>query len=946
MGPPALSPAAPALFLNYDISHTASSSSGASFVHDTSALTEIGLAFGGGTLISSQTVTNLGNNDASQARQWRRLETTWTQDFQKHNLTLRLGDTSARPSMWGRSLYFGGLQFGSNFGLTPGFMSQPIPIVSGTASGPGTVELYVNNALRQTSNVPTGPFTIENFSPLTGAGEARVVVRDLLGRESVLVQPFFTNNNLLAPGLSDWSVSLGRERYNLGIENSDYRDGFASGLYRRGLSDNLTIEGQANVSEARQNMGMGVNAAIPFQSLGQLALAQSHDTLAGNGHKLLLGIDKQTLRSGFSARWVLANRDYRELGLGPTELPYQHELSINYRHTFENQNSMTLSTARLDSYETGANNMLSASYSMRVGERGALIFSGTQVSGNATGYTLGVSLVLPLESRKTVTSSLSSSSNASDGYAAVSSPLSGEVGTGWRALGGYRGGEALAEGGVYYQGNKAFLGADVSATGSAQALRLNVQGALVAMGGSVFTARRLSDSFALVEVRGYPDVGVGFQGATLTRTDENGLALLASLAAYQRNSIRLDPNDLPFSAELDSIEQTVVPAWRGGVKVTFPVRTGRGALLRLLLADGEPAHQRVFCRAKRRSFCERAANSKLPSTQMERPELPHRSDAATEPARRDPAGGSFGLSRGFQMSSKLMTTQIFLILRAFSFVCTLILATTSQAANYTCSLGSISNVSLNYDPNTQTATTATGSVTVNCAKSGGSGSALVYLELGSDGGIHASGSQSRGQNGSNTLNYGVWRDSNYTQAWASASSSRLKASINSSSSNTSYTFTYYFSIPAQQNAAAGNYTDTQTIRLYQSNTALGASTASSSGSTSLNITLVTLARCTLSSPPGNIQFNYTSFQIAVASASTSFAVTCVSGVPYTMALDASSGTLVGLDYSLSLSKTGTQTGSGVAQSASINASMAAGQAGTCSSGSCTASQARTLTITY
>ena len=47
--------------------------------------------------------------------------------------------------------------------------------------------------------------------------------------------------------------------------------------------------------------------------------------------------------------------------------------------------------------------------------------------------------------------------------------------------------------------------------------------------------------------------------------------------------------DADARAELDDIEQVVVPPWRSGVKVTFPVRSGRAALVRLLLGDGEPA---------------------------------------------------------------------------------------------------------------------------------------------------------------------------------------------------------------------------------------------------------------------------------------------------------------------------------------------------------------------
>jgi hypothetical protein len=64
-----------------------------------------------------------------------------------------------------------------------------------------------------------------------------------------------------------------------------------------------------------------------------------------------------------------------------------------------------------------------------------------------------------------------------------------------------------------------------------------------------------------------------------------------------------------------------------------------------------------------------------------------------------------------------------------------------------------------------------------------------------------------------------------------------------------------------------------------------------------------------------------------------------------MALDATSGTILGVNYTLALSAA-SGTGTGLAQAYSINGNVAAGQAGTCATGSCTASQARTLTITY
>jgi len=163
------------------------------------------------------------------------------------------------------------------------------------------------------------------------------------------------------------------------------------------------------------------------------------------------------------------------------------------------------------------------------------------------------------------------------------------TGLSWRTLAGRRTGQNYAEGGLYYQGTQGMVTADINASSGQQTVRLGAQGGLVAIDGQIFASRQIKDSFALVEVPGYADVGVGFQGSVLARTNKDGKALVPRLLPYQANSIRLDPSELPISAELDSIEQVVVPGNRTGVIVKFPVRTGRGALIKIVFDDGEPA---------------------------------------------------------------------------------------------------------------------------------------------------------------------------------------------------------------------------------------------------------------------------------------------------------------------------------------------------------------------
>jgi outer membrane usher protein len=585
---PQLSPANTAAFLNYDLTYTGSSYSEGPGNRDLGVLGELGVSNNWGVLTSSFTGYNVTGSSRIQERRWLRLETTYSRDFLDDNTTLKIGDSSTRRATWGRPVYFGGLQFGRNFSLTPGFISQPIPVISGTSTAPSTVELYVNDVLRQTSKVPSGPFAIDNFPLITGSGNARIVVRDVLGRETVIEQPFFTHSSLLEEGLTDWSGELGKVRRNLGSKSFDYGQAFASGMIRHGMNKTLTLEGQGEWGEQTRDIGFGVNYALPIQALGQFSYSLSDNKSDGSGNNWRLGIETYGLRHSYSARVEKASRNYRELGL--ESVPYKSQASGSYSYTSDNHGQLSLGVVRIDSYVDDEITTYSGNYSIRVRGNSALTFTAARaIGGSTSGYSFGISFLMPLDRQTNFSSNVTHKSGQTDAYVSASKGLRAETGTGWRALAGMRGGNEYGEGGYYYQGSKVLLTSDASASSNQQTLRLGAKGGMVAMDKRLFMSRSVNDSFALVEVPGYANVGIGFQNNTLTRTDKDGVALLPRLLPYQRNSIRLNPNELPISAELDTIEQVVVPAARSGVKVVFPVRTGRGALIHVTDENGENA---------------------------------------------------------------------------------------------------------------------------------------------------------------------------------------------------------------------------------------------------------------------------------------------------------------------------------------------------------------------
>jgi len=579
------------VFANYDLSYTRSDLRGISTTNDVGALTELGVSGSAGVLTNTSVIRNIANDPgAAYAPGWRRLETTFTRDFPEKNASLRLGDSTTRSGAWGRSVYFGGIQWATNFTLSPGYITQPIPTIGGQSRAPSTVELYINDALRQTSQVPTGPFTIDNFPQITGSGQARIVVRDLLGRETVLVQDFFSNAALLRKGLSDYSFEAGAVRRNLGIDSANYGAGFVSGLWRHGLSDDFTVETRAEASEKLRGGGAGLAVALPLGLLGQVAGAASSDDLTGSGRQGLVSLEHWSLRHGFTLRAEAASREYRQVGQDDETLPYRRQWLASYTYARPELGHLGLGYARIDTYDRGPITTYSANYSIRVFAQSSLTVSATRVEGgDASARSVGVSLLIPLDGRITATAATTHHAGYTDAYATVSKGLGLEAGTAWRALAGQRTNQNYVEGGLYYQGSRGLVTADASASDTQSTVRLGAQGGLVFADGQLFASRKVQDSFALVEVPGYPDVGVGFQSTVLSRTDASGKALVPQLQPYRTNTIRLDPNELPISAELDTIEMAVVPPARSGVKVTFPVRSGRGALVRIVLEDGQPA---------------------------------------------------------------------------------------------------------------------------------------------------------------------------------------------------------------------------------------------------------------------------------------------------------------------------------------------------------------------
>lgn len=586
-----LDPVLPSAFLNYDLAWSRSVLRNAPSIQSLGVLGEWGVSRAQGVFTTSFAGRNLTGDPHLGPSSLVRLESAFVQHWPQTQQTLRLGDGATRFSLMGRPIYFGGIQVGTNYGLSPGFVTQPQPTLRGLSSAPSTVELYVNDVLRQVSNVPTGPFALENLPAVTGSGEARLVVRDLLGRETVVVQPFFTSPQLLAAGLHDWSLSAGRLREGLGTADSRYGAAFGSAQWRHGRSDRLTWELIGEASRDQANASLGLVSALPGHMLGRVGLGGSQQG-SGSGWQWLLGLDKQAPRAGVSVQAQGSSPGFRLIGQSAPAPDLQLAGSLSYQTSGRAAVGLGFATIQTHSLAESAATRVSTAtvnYSTQVAERATLSVTLSRLLSGPQGTAVGVALVLPLGRRVIGTASVQQRGAERDLLVSASGYQDEAQPVGWRLLAGRQREVERAEGGLYFSGTHGQLSADLSSSRNQDALRLGASGALVWAENQMFASQKLDGSFALVEVAGYPGIGVGLGSTPLTRTNAQGLALVPRLVPYQRNAIRLDASDVPLGAELDSIEQLSVPQGRSAVKVVFPVRSGRAALLRLLLDDGQPA---------------------------------------------------------------------------------------------------------------------------------------------------------------------------------------------------------------------------------------------------------------------------------------------------------------------------------------------------------------------
>ncbi|WP_309827782.1 fimbria/pilus outer membrane usher protein [Paracidovorax wautersii] len=529
-----------------------------------------------------------------------RYDTAWSDVDTADATGWTVGDHITGALPWTTPVRLGGVQWARNFAARPDLVTYPMPQFAGQAAVPSAVEVFVNGFRAGRQQVQPGPFTLGDLPAVNGAGTASVVTTDALGRQVVTAVPFYVSSQLLRPGWTDYALSLGALRRGYGLRSFGYGAPLATGVARRGLSDSVTVEAQAQAGRGLAVLGAG--GLMRWGTLGVFNASLTHGRATGHndlaadrpgGWQWSAGYQYLTPRGGIT---LLETR--RGAGFGDAANHAADALQPNQRTRQINASlvrgvgSLAAGWVDLRGAGTQRSRVAYASYSTPLGRDA--FFSLTAGRTVETGeMQVRAQLTYLLDPLLTAQAGIARLGDTAQGEVGMQRSLRSDGGVGWH-LGHTRSGSTGGSVGrnyrlasAQYQGRYGLVQGGLFGSSAGTTHWAGASGSVGMMDGYAFAANRVTDGFALVSTEA-PGVPVTFNHQPAGTTDARGYLLVPNVPAYYPARYAIDPLSLPVDVHTPALERRVAVAQGRGTLVHLPVLRQHTATLTLVNAAGAP----------------------------------------------------------------------------------------------------------------------------------------------------------------------------------------------------------------------------------------------------------------------------------------------------------------------------------------------------------------------
>lgn len=479
--------------------------------------------------------------------------------------------------------------------MVPDSLRGYAPVVRGTAYSNAVVEIRQRGSLLYRSNVAPGPFEIDDLYAASNGGDLEVAVIEADGRAARFRVANASNPQLRRAGSLGYEFVLGR------VEETalSQRPGVAQASAQYGFSNAFTGYAGALLSEGYRSLVLGAAwntdwgafslDANPVRADGvgtAVRWRSGYNRRFDNGLVVAATAAAYTGDAHLDLYAALRRREQPLLGADARGLRDSAQLSLSW--PLGARTSLYLSGSRLGYRDR------SSSGNYQAGVRGqwrnlGIVFTAARVD-DAAGrsddqYFLG--LTLPLGRAATVAASLERSARGHDTRLGVSGSLGEEdvLGYGVSVADG-AGGERSGAANALYRAPFATLNASYGWGRGYRQYGWGVDGVAVLHAHGLTLGPQYGETLALVEADGASGARLLNQGGA--RVDRRGYALAPYLIPYARNTVEIDPLSARAQVDIAGTAQTVVPFAGAVVRVAYPSRGGRGAILSVRDDAGAP----------------------------------------------------------------------------------------------------------------------------------------------------------------------------------------------------------------------------------------------------------------------------------------------------------------------------------------------------------------------
>ncbi|UXI67311.1 fimbria/pilus outer membrane usher protein [Tahibacter amnicola] len=512
-----------------------------------------------------------------------RLETGFVRDYPETGRQLRIGDAIGGSGTLGVPVRFGGIHYGTERSVQPWALHSVPIVVKGESALPGVLDVFINSRLVGTQPINPGPFDIGAIPGVTGSGNVRAVVRDVLGRVQVIESDFYGDPGLLMPGKQEWSIDAGKLRVGFGGAGDRYGDTFAAASWRRGMNPHLTLEGRMEWFPDHLVLGAGLVAVILDDALVNLGVEQDMPADGPNRHAVSTGVEHRGRHVSAGARLRVAQTGFTSLSNRSAFAARRSLVAyLNAELKPVNLGISRIDRETLDGKRYAAWNVR-GSVPLWLGYLQALVSREDETKDT----TVSLSYVLPLGPQSNLSANASSSDESSFWDVSYQKAPPRGTGAGYRASVGAQGGRLRSQASVIHNGPWGVAQVDAARVEKETALRGSFRGGVVWADGRLWMSRWLDGPFAVVD-GGAENVEVTLNEQVVGRADESGRGLAVGLLPYQRNVVGIDDQDVPLEVSLQRTRAEVVPARRSGVRVHFAGTLRRSFVATIVRSDGAP----------------------------------------------------------------------------------------------------------------------------------------------------------------------------------------------------------------------------------------------------------------------------------------------------------------------------------------------------------------------